>query len=384
MPMSLLIDNGCLQVQSPPYYLPTPPFEYSHNFTQEALTTSNLIWLLPIGQALTTVANNAMALRLLSSEMAEREQEFAKVWCWVWCVFLDLITTVASTLPPAALVISALGTTAKDILLETLPQALSLPLQGLVAGKHGLQYSHLAVQNISLLSLQHLELALVLGAEALLHGRTRVANAVFHGDISYEGQAEYTVHRSDAFLSALSGEFAEGSARVSEVPRVVEIGVHYGDFAYRLLRRHPTLQWIGVDPFECDYEDQDLERYRSNFSGSDILRIARGQLREWLGTRAQFIIARSSEVVEAELGTEPIDAVFVDAIHTQEAVFEDLALWAPRVRPGGLVAGHDYAFGNEGVVEAVHASIPPGCTLHLGPNAVYWWQSAPPGSSATC
>ena len=37
-----------------------------------------------------------------------------------------------------------------------------------------------------------------------------------------------------------------------------------------------------------------------------------------------------------------LDFVFIDAEHTAEAVARDLAAWWPKVRPGGLLAGHDY------------------------------------------
>jgi predicted O-methyltransferase YrrM len=35
------------------------------------------------------------------------------------------------------------------------------------------------------------------------------------------------------------------------------------------------------------------------------------------------------------------DLVFIDADHSYEAVLEDIALWRPKVRPGGILCGHD-------------------------------------------
>ena len=40
-----------------------------------------------------------------------------------------------------------------------------------------------------------------------------------------------------------------------------------------------------------------------------------------------------------------VDAVFVDGAHDEENIVRDLNLWAGKVRPGGLLAGHDYAVG---------------------------------------
>jgi hypothetical protein len=49
-----------------------------------------------------------------------------------------------------------------------------------------------------------------------------------------------------------------------------------------------------------------------------------------------------------------VDAVFIDADHSYEAVKRDIAAWLPKLRSGGLIFGHDYEpneFG--GVVRAV-------------------------------
>jgi hypothetical protein len=37
-----------------------------------------------------------------------------------------------------------------------------------------------------------------------------------------------------------------------------------------------------------------------------------------------------------------VDLVFLDASHDYESVKKDIAVWAPHVRPGGILCGHDY------------------------------------------
>lgn len=198
-------DPFCLGAMPPPYKLPIPPWHLSNNFTEEALTTSNYVWLLPVGEALTLVANSAIALRILVADMPHRHAEFADVWRWQWCFFLDSISGVASSLPRAGREVSALSTTARDLLLQVLPKAVWQVLHGIVTGTRNLEDGHVAAQNVSVVSLQQLECALVLGEEALKYNRTRVSRAVFHGDVIYKGQREYTLHRTDFILAALSG-----------------------------------------------------------------------------------------------------------------------------------------------------------------------------------
>jgi len=39
---------------------------------------------------------------------------------------------------------------------------------------------------------------------------------------------------------------------------------------------------------------------------------------------------------------QSLDFVFIDAQHDYESVKKDILAWMPKVRPGGIIAGHDY------------------------------------------
>ncbi len=54
----------------------------------------------------------------------------------------------------------------------------------------------------------------------------------------------------------------------------------------------------------------------------------------------------------AIFGDGSVDFVFLDANHAYESVSNDLRAWWPKIRPGGTLAGHDYAW--TGVRRAVH------------------------------
>jgi hypothetical protein len=53
-----------------------------------------------------------------------------------------------------------------------------------------------------------------------------------------------------------------------------------------------------------------------------------------------------------------IDVVFIDACHTYECVKEDIAAWLPKVKIGGILAGHDYSWSDD-VRRAVDESVAP-------------------------
>lgn len=52
------------------------------------------------------------------------------------------------------------------------------------------------------------------------------------------------------------------------------------------------------------------------------------------------------------------DFVFIDAGHSYEAVKADIAAWAPKVREGGWLGGHDYHPAHPGVIQAVDEAFP--------------------------
>jgi predicted O-methyltransferase YrrM len=62
------------------------------------------------------------------------------------------------------------------------------------------------------------------------------------------------------------------------------------------------------------------------------------------------------------------DAAFIDADHRYGAVKADILAWRPLVRPGGIIAGHDY--NNRDVRRAVDELIPG----VLGMDGHTWWK----------
>jgi len=49
-----------------------------------------------------------------------------------------------------------------------------------------------------------------------------------------------------------------------------------------------------------------------------------------------------------------LDFIFIDACHDYECVKEDLHTWYPKLKKGGIIAGHDYYDGHAGVEQAVN------------------------------
>jgi|ETNvirenome_6_85_1030632.scaffolds.fasta_scaffold08475_2 hypothetical protein len=49
-----------------------------------------------------------------------------------------------------------------------------------------------------------------------------------------------------------------------------------------------------------------------------------------------------------------MDFVYIDGDHSYEAVKQDIADWWPKIKQGGILAGHDYNDTNQGTIDAVN------------------------------
>jgi hypothetical protein len=137
----------------------------------------------------------------------------------------------------------------------------------------------------------------------------------------------------------------------------VEIGVQQGEYSETLLRYWRGMHLISVDPWRQDapenYVDiaNVLQPTHDQFFETTTRRLAR------FGERST--IWRMTSIEAAPLIPRySLDFVYIDARHDYAAVMEDLDTWFDKVRPGGIVAGHDYidgsfAAGEFGVKSAV-------------------------------
>lgn len=58
----------------------------------------------------------------------------------------------------------------------------------------------------------------------------------------------------------------------------------------------------------------------------------------------------------AEFFHLPIDLLYIDGCHKYESVINDIKIWSPKVKSGGIIMGDDYGGHFTGVAKAVHES----------------------------
>ena len=134
---------------------------------------------------------------------------------------------------------------------------------------------------------------------------------------------------------------------------IVEVGTEQGKFAAEICRNNPTAKLYCVDPYMA------YDRYEQHQTQEKLERFYADAQERLKGRNVTFL--RCTSLAAAADCTLPIDAVFIDANHAYEYVKADIEAWAPKVRKGGMVCGHDYKLeGQErkplpfGVIQAVN------------------------------
>eukprot|EP00929_Paragymnodinium_shiwhaense_P094499 TRINITY_DN55104_c0_g1_i1.p1 TRINITY_DN55104_c0_g1~~TRINITY_DN55104_c0_g1_i1.p1 ORF type:complete len:467 (+),score=98.84 TRINITY_DN55104_c0_g1_i1:121-1521(+) len=137
--------------------------------------------------------------------------------------------------------------------------------------------------------------------------------------------------------------------------RMAEMGVACGPIGLHLLLRFPTMQYKGADP---TITEPVFDAYRR------------------FGERAQLNVMTSEDLHTSLPENEKFDMVFIDGPHTYANVRNDIKMWQPRVRKGGIIAGHDFTNVHPPLIWAVLEGRMQtgGSTVNVGTDGVWWWR----------
>jgi len=124
--------------------------------------------------------------------------------------------------------------------------------------------------------------------------------------------------------------------RVLGARRVVEVGVEQGEYAEALCRANPEAHVYGVDPWKA------MRGYRDHVSQEKLDGFYEATLRRMAAYAWTPMRGLSVEVAASAFAPRSLDFVYIDANHNLPNVIADLAAWVPKVKDGGIIAGHDY------------------------------------------
>jgi SAM-dependent methyltransferase len=119
----------------------------------------------------------------------------------------------------------------------------------------------------------------------------------------------------------------------------VEVGVATGAYAEVILERWQCSKLIMVD----SWAHREGHDFGWNFDNNKFQKMYEDcvKLMSRFGERAEFCRKWSLDAA-ASFPDQHFDFIFLDASHFYDDVVKDLEAWLPKLKPGGIFAGHDY------------------------------------------
>ena len=117
--------------------------------------------------------------------------------------------------------------------------------------------------------------------------------------------------------------------------RAVEIGVYRGIFA-----KHNLRTWTGNYTMIDYWAKRRHDQIDNSMNHAVNRELAEQNVAPYAG-RVQMIKSLSVPAA-SRFDAEYFDWIYVDALHTYEAVLADVRAWWPKLRHGGLMSGDDY------------------------------------------
>lgn len=96
-----------------------------------------------------------------------------------------------------------------------------------------------------------------------------------------------------------------------------------------------------------------IDNWNGAAGDTHVRRACLYNLRDLIGTKVTLIEQDSALGVPEALAGVRADMLWIDGDHRYESVKADIQLYAPLVRRGGLICGHDYCVWHPEVVRAV-------------------------------
>lgn len=146
------------------------------------------------------------------------------------------------------------------------------------------------------------------------------------------------------------GELVEVCNRLGLVQNAAEIGVWHGGFSNHNLRVWQGQKYYMIDAWAYRPNDKSADGRISadkNFMGDaendKNFEIAKAAVANWTKSGRAVLVRKPSYIAVKDFEDEYFDFIYVDAGHEYRNVISDLRVWWPKLKPGGMLAGDDFA-----------------------------------------
>lgn len=126
-----------------------------------------------------------------------------------------------------------------------------------------------------------------------------------------------------------------------QVKLIAEIGVNKGETSQLFRHLFPEATLFLIDPWELSstylHSATPISRKQKHYEKAYNL------VQEQFKEDPNVTILKMSSLEALAHTPDQFDLVFIDANHEYTHVKQDILSWLPKVRPGGILSGHDYA-----------------------------------------
>jgi len=140
--------------------------------------------------------------------------------------------------------------------------------------------------------------------------------------------------------------FAEMLNERGLIGSAVEVGVYQGRFSHALLTHWRGSMLNLVDPWSFTSRGTAVVGMQEDLA-------ATRELLAGFGSRTAYWVTKSVAATK-DIPDDSLDFAYIDGLHHLLDVTDDLQAWWPKLKQGGVFAGHDYRH-NCGVPKAVLA-----------------------------
>jgi hypothetical protein len=124
----------------------------------------------------------------------------------------------------------------------------------------------------------------------------------------------------------------------------VEVGVAVGDYSKVLCEKNPRLHLYGVDPWLLTaYEPEINPAEAGNVDSQPAFDNLYERAKRTVALYNVTLLKKTSAEALNDFTDNSLDFVYIDANHDFPNFIFDLHYWMKKVRPGGIISGHDYA-----------------------------------------
>ncbi len=120
---------------------------------------------------------------------------------------------------------------------------------------------------------------------------------------------------------------------------MAELGVFKGDSTLIFLNTGCVSKLYAIDPWKPGYDPIDPTSNLSNFDG--IEETFKERMKPFLGV---VILKMTGDEAAEHVPDNSLDFLYIDAVHQEKNLRQDIQTWLTKIKDGGAIAGHDYDF----------------------------------------